>query len=227
MASVTNSAPMADDHQVEGHRLAAGADGQADRHDREEQVHDRVGHGGELDLQIEVGDVDVRRDQQHPRHGGHADRHHERVQQAGAVPPWIARVDHQQQARDEAGIDGEVQRVGRAREGHVPGRVERVVEREQLREHVVEEDVVVRHDIAGDEQELTDRDQVPGPPFLGSVDLDRDDDEDRRGQSDEVEQQAVLPHQVVDGRSRRGEHRIDEPSPLLHHMRYRVMPPLS
>ena len=99
----------------------------------------------------------------------HGSQQHQRVHEARAVLAGVPRVDQQQDAGDQEDVDGEVERVVDRGEGELPA-----LELEQGGEHLVEALVVVRDHVAGDEQELTDREQDPRQPLGGLANGDRD-----------------------------------------------------
>ncbi|MDP9298917.1 MAG: hypothetical protein M3O98_09670, partial [Actinomycetota bacterium] len=98
--------------------------------------------------------VPVGRDQEHPREGADADRDDERVDQARPVAPRVLPADDQEQSQHEAGIDRQVEDVADRR----------------VRQLGVEEAiVVVGDDVADDEQQLAQGEQVPGATVLRLV----------------------------------------------------------
>ncbi len=126
-------------HQVERTVPAAGADRQSDDDGQQDEVHERVRHADQPvdDPRGRVGGD--RAHQVDPRDRPDADRDDQGVDETLAVPAGTAAADDQQDAEDEARVDGEVQ--------HVADR--------GVRELGVEEALVVVGDhVARDEQGL-------------------------------------------------------------------------
>ena len=98
------------------------------------------------------------------------DRDDEGVDQASPVATGRTAADQEQDSADEAWVDAQVQGVGDGGE----------------RKRAAEEPlVVVCDDVPGHEEQLADRDQVPGEPALGSVQPGgHDDREGGRGPND-------------------------------------------
>ena len=97
-------------------------------------------------ISVDVGVVRDRAHQEDPRDDADADRDDQRVDEAFPVAARAAPADEQQDAGDQAGIDRQVRDVA--------DRGERQLAAEELV-------VVVGDDVAGDEERLTEREQVP------------------------------------------------------------------
>ena len=77
--------------QVERRLTATGVDREADRRGEQQHVAERVGHRDALGEVGHAAQVDVRRDQEHPREEADAERQDQRVDQAGAVEIGLRR----------------------------------------------------------------------------------------------------------------------------------------
>ena len=159
------------DQQVEGGGSAASPDRQPNDHAAEEQVAQRVGDRGQLLAQREVGVRGVRRHQEDPRQHADPDRDHEGVDQGRPVAAGVAAAHQDDQSGDEEWVDGEVQRVA---------------DRWERRLGVEDALVVVRDDVARDEQHEADAEQVPGDRHPGPVQSDADEDGHCRRATDDI-----------------------------------------
>ena len=125
--------------------MAAGGHARDDA--EHEDVHRGIGDRGDPAQQRQRVVVRVGGDQVDPQQRRERERDDQRVDQAAAVAVLVAFADQQQHAGDEEGVEGEVERVGDRGKRQAPAE---------------EAFVVVGEDVAGDEQGLPDREQIPG-----------------------------------------------------------------
>jgi hypothetical protein len=155
----------------EGGRGRAGREEQADEQREQEKVHERVGGRKRPLRQGEGGVGGVRLDQEHPgddpRGDGDDGCVEERRVRARVAPPAPAGEQHEPGARDR--VTGQVEQVGRRREGVAPERL-----------------VDLPRDLARHGERRTERDEQPGERAGRAVEKDADQDGDHCREGDGV-----------------------------------------
>jgi hypothetical protein len=164
------------EEEVERRRALAGVDREPDRGGEEQEVPERVGGGNGLLERRQAGEMDVRRDEEHPGDERDPERQDQRVDHGGLVALRVAAPHEHEQPGDQRRVDGQVDGVAEGRELDVDA--------EQLR-------VAVGVDVAGEEQELPDDEEDPGQPRPRSVEHDPGCDRDRRRESEQVDDRAA------------------------------------
>ncbi len=163
----------APDEEVEGGRALAVVDGEAHRGCEKEDVAERIRGGDGLLERRQAREVDVRRDEEHPREQGDADRDDQRVDHAGAVTLRVTPTHEDEQPGHERRVHGEVDGVA--------DRGELDLDAHQLR-------IAVRVEIAGEEEEVPDDEQDPGHARLRPVEVDPHGDRHRRRKPEHVDE---------------------------------------
>ena len=130
----------------------------------------RVGQQGQ------AGEMDVRRDQEHPREETDTNRQDQRVDERGSIGPRVPSLDEDEQPRHQGGIDEQIERVPDRREPHVRA--------EQL-------GIAVRVEVAAEEEELSCREEPPRRTSARLVHPDSDDDGDDTGEAEGIDQRPV------------------------------------
>ena len=138
----------------------------------------------------------------------------------GIVPTPIATIiESMRLSRSRPGLRRRISSTRPPTQARVDEQVRDVADR-GVREIGAEEVVVVvGDDVPDDEERLTEREQVPGGPRVRLPHPDRDDDRDRRGQRDQVEEPSLAQvRQEQETEQRRdAAAQIQEPGPGLHH----------
>jgi hypothetical protein len=159
--------------------VAAGGDtGDDGEH---EDVHRGVGDGGDPAEQRERVVVGIGSDQVDPQQRGERERDDQPIDQPAALAPLAAFADQREHADDKEGVEREVEGVGDGRERH--GAAEEAF-------------VVVGEHVAGDEQALTDGEQVerrpPTPAAVAGAPARAEDQRDDAGAADQREHEPAL-----------------------------------
>ena len=165
---------------------------------------ERIGGRHALGEQRKTGQMDVRRDEDHPGEERESDGQDQRVDSCRTITVGVTSAHEQQQPADESRIDGQVDRIARRRKSDV---------------HTEELRVAVRVQIAEEEQGLADHEQAPCPAGVGAVQPHPDRDRDGRGEPENVDQRAAAldgRYQQVGGRQDPACDQIPEPRAITH-----------
>ena len=190
----------AGDEQVERRAFRTCLDREANQRTEQQHVAERIRDRDELGEDRQPGQVEVRRDEEHPREQCEADREDQRVDDRRAVAAvGITAADEQHQAGEQRRIHGEVDGV--------PGGGEPDLPAEEIR-------IGVGVEVAGDVQPLAEQDQQPGEQCPRAMQPDARGDRDERRDPDHVDDDGVaLERRHEEIRGRQKGQRDDVPGP--------------
>ena len=161
--------------EAERRAAAAAVDGEADGGGEEQDVARRVRDRHELREDVHRVVVDVRRDERDPRDEREAQRHDQRVDEAGAVAVRVAAAHEREQPDHERRVDEEVHPVADRRERHLAAEDARVG---------------VRVEVAEPEQREAEREEQPRALRGGAVAADAGEDRQDRQEAQHVHDRA-------------------------------------
>ena len=157
--------------EAERGAAATAVDGEADGGGEEQDVARRVRDRHELREDVHRVVVDVGRDERDPRDEREAQRHDERVDEAGAVAVRVAAPYEREQPDHERRVDEDVHPVADRRERHLPAEDARVG---------------VRVEVAEPEQREPEREEEPRALGGRAVAADADEDGQHRREPQHV-----------------------------------------
>ena len=190
--------------QVERRLLEPRSHGEPHQDRHQEHIHHRVGHGDEPHRQRQREVAGVGGHQEFPCHQAQPDGHDQRVDQAVPVSPGRAAPDHRKDAGGEQRIDAQIEGVADRRGPDVMMEPRRIVRRD---------------DITNDKQRKPCSQHRPWQAAVWLVHPHPSQDGADRRRSERIEERRALVLQWkrwVDGASKTGEGKVDQPPTILH-----------
>ena len=188
--------------QIEGPGPSACIHRQPDQGRQQEDVAQRIGDRHELGEQGQPREMDVRRNEEHPRQQREADGEDQRVDDGGAIAVRVAPAHEQQKPAEQRRIDKQVDRVARGRKSD---------------DAAEQRGVRVGVEVARDVEHLADEQQAPRQHRLRPVHTHPGGDRQRGHQPDQVDETGVAlerRHEHIRQREQRGDGEIPAPDEL-------------